>query len=88
MTLTSFFAKKSYVSGFMHSGIKIFIFGTQLLLLQNRTATSLKHNCHIFGTQLLLLAYNTALWATRCRFLKKNFFHGFGRYDANFFWKI
>ena len=43
-----FFEKNSYFSGVIYSSIKICIFGTQVLLLQNTTVTSLEHNCHIF----------------------------------------
>ena len=68
MTLKFFFERKSNFSGVMHSGIKICIFGTQLLLLQDTTVASLEHNCHIFGTQwteefdyntVTVLIYNT-----------------------------
>ena len=51
MTLTFFFEKNSYFSGVMLSCINICIFGTKLLVLKNKTVTSLEHNCHIFGMQ-------------------------------------
>ena len=53
-----FFEKNSYFSGFMHSCIKICIFGTQLSHLWNTTVASLEHNRCFFGTKMMLL-WNT-----------------------------
>ena len=53
-----FLKKKSYFSGVMHSGIKICIFGTQLLLLWNTTVTSLECNVLVVWRGALLQHYD------------------------------